>query len=339
MFCHCSNTSFLKNSFRSNAVIMAVKLNSRLEHPSKTYEKWLFALKPQSWPKLLAPAALGQGIGYNCSNSLELKYVLLGLSMTFCNLIMIVSLNDYGDESVDRIKRKMFPHTSSLKTIPDGILSSHSLLFLGCFSMSSMILVACLGSLSLDRVYLPALTLISCIIFFIYTFPPLKLNYRGGGEILETLGVAFLIPYINAYCQSGLIWDPQYALTYAILPICFASALASGVSDIESDRVGGKKTAAMFIRPTYLVKIIALCFIMSPCILFFFVQTDSSYFFYDHVLYTLMILFYTRHILLTAISEDVDSKKTWGNLKYHINTGIICGLLLLTLSQFLNKIS
>jgi len=82
------------------------------------------------------------------------------------------------------------------------------------------------------------------LIFVAYTLPPVRLNYRGGGELLETLGVGIALPLYNAYLQAGDIptrsgfWIAGFAL------LSLSSAVASGLSDEQSDRVGGKRTFA-----------------------------------------------------------------------------------------------
>ncbi|MET0402387.1 MAG: hypothetical protein ABW123_08280 [Cystobacter sp.] len=61
--------------------------------------------------------------------------------------------------------------------------------------------------------------------------------------MLEMLGVGAVLPALHAYAQCGQ-WAPEVLRTWApgLLALCLASALASGLSDEESDRAGGKRT-------------------------------------------------------------------------------------------------
>ncbi|MFY0580090.1 hypothetical protein ACN28S_42830 [Cystobacter fuscus] len=61
--------------------------------------------------------------------------------------------------------------------------------------------------------------------------------------MLEMVGVGGVLPVLHAYAQCGQ-WAPQTLRTWApgLLALCPASALASGLSDEESDRAGGKRT-------------------------------------------------------------------------------------------------
>ena len=54
--------------------------------------RWLYALKPASWPKLLVPALLGQVLGASGGRGLDLRALGWGLSFTVLGLGFIVLL-------------------------------------------------------------------------------------------------------------------------------------------------------------------------------------------------------------------------------------------------------
>ena len=87
------------------------------------------------------------------------------------------------------------------------------------------------------------------LLFWAYTFAPIKLNYRGGGEVLEMLGVGFALPWWNAYVQSGEASPGGLVVLPAFALLALASALASGLADEPSDRLGGKRTFTTMFGP------------------------------------------------------------------------------------------
>lgn len=204
----------------------------------------LYALKPKSWPKILVAAGFGQALGAVANGGLDLVACLLGLGFTLFDLAFIVLLNDWGDRDVDALKRRLVPESCSPKTIPDRILEGESVLRLGLGAGALAAAFALVTAIVLDR---PGAFIggVACLLLFVlYTLPPVRLNYRGGGEILEMIGVGFALPWWHAYVQSGepvpvtLGWLPGFAL------LCLASALASGLADEHTDRRGGKVTFA-----------------------------------------------------------------------------------------------
>ena len=215
-------------------------------HPAFTTSRrrWLHAVKPASWPKVLAPALLGQVLGYISSGTWSWGGAAIGLGFAACATIYVVLLNDWFDADVDALKRRMFPEAGSPKTIPDAILPAESVLLAGAgFGLSAAAVALC-GELFLPgRAGLMLGGALGLTLLMLYSAPPVRLNDRGLGELVEALGVGVLVPWLGAYAQSGIVWSPWYAWTLPGLALlALASAAASGLSDEESDRRGGKAT-------------------------------------------------------------------------------------------------
>lgn len=205
-------------------------------------QRWLYAIKPSSWPKLLVPMLLGQAAGVVAHGQVSVAAVLFGVVFTILDGLFIVLLNDWSDEPVDRIKREMFPDGCSPKTIPDGILRAGTVLAAGLLAGGGALLTTWWAGAALDRPHM-LLGAAACLAVFVaYSLPPVRLNYRGGGELLEAIGVGLALPWLNAYAQSGQLWADGYALFFGFAILSLGSAIASGLSDEESDRIGGKRT-------------------------------------------------------------------------------------------------
>lgn len=212
--------------------------------PHSGLQRWVYALKPASWPKLFVPAFLGQSLGVSYSPGFGYEALGWGLSFTALGLAFIVLINDWGDRRVDLIKRQMFPEGCSPKTIPDRILAAHTVGLGGALFAVATLLSAAGAQLTLDRPFAFVAGLACMMIFVGYTLPPLRLNYRGGGELLEMLGVGVALPLYNAYLQAGVIPARSWPWLAGFAALSLASAVASGLSDEQSDRAGGKRTLA-----------------------------------------------------------------------------------------------
>lgn len=210
-----------------------------------TLQRWRFALKPASWRKLIAPALLGQGIGAFQRRSLDVELAIAGALLTVPLLCAIVLLNDFADQKVDAEKRRRFP-SSSKKTIFDDVLPAHQILFAGIAATLLYIGTAYVVAEWSNRPGFFVLSLCAIGLFFAYSLPPIRLNYRGGGEFLEMAGVGIALPGLHAYLQGGLgaelPWLPRaWAILLPWTLLALASAIASGLADERSDR-GVKRT-------------------------------------------------------------------------------------------------
>ena len=212
--------------------------------PASSLGRWFYALKPASWPKLLVPALFGQVLGARSAAGLDLLALGWGLGFTVLGLGFIVLLNDWGDREVDAIKRSMFPDGCSPKTIPDGILDVRAVAAVGVLLGAAALLVAAGAESALQRPVAFEAGLACMLIFVAYTLPPIRLNYRGGGELLEMLGVGAALPLYNAYLQQGAIAPRAWPWIAGFSMLSLASGVGSGLSDEESDRAGGKRTFA-----------------------------------------------------------------------------------------------
>ncbi len=219
-------------------------MTARSSVPGSTAGRWLYALKPDSWPKLLVPAFLGQVLGIDPAAGLDLRALAFGMSFTVLGIGFIVLLNDWGDRDVDAIKRKMFPEGCSPKTIPDRLLDARAVAVGGVLFGTATLIVAAGAEVTLGRPVAFEAGLCCMLVFVAYTLPPIRLNYRGGGELLEMAGVGLALPLFNAYLQAGSISSGAWPWLAGFSAFSLASAVASGLSDEESDRLGGKRTFA-----------------------------------------------------------------------------------------------
>ncbi|MFK7828058.1 MAG: prenyltransferase [Oligoflexales bacterium] len=228
------------------------------------FKKWKYASKIDSWPKMLAPAFLGQLLGYFVAQSGSFFGFVIGMSMTMTNLLLIVYLNDWGDQRVDSIRRQMFPSACSPKTIPDRILGAKALLAAGIFAAVCMLGISIIAAWFYTRPLLPIFVVLALLLMHSYTFYPFKFNYRGGGELVEMIGIGFVLPWLNSYAQNGIIWDQHYTLLLGSSTLALASALASGIADEDSDLAGGKQTFATRYGNNCVKQAVACCLFLSP---------------------------------------------------------------------------
>jgi len=185
---------------------------------------------------------LGQAVGAAASGSVSAGAIAFGLLFTVFDGVFIVLLNDWADRDIDGLKRRLLPAAGSPKTIPDGVLTAPSVLVAGAVAGAAAAVTAFAAEAWLGRPGLGWVGLGCVAVFLAYSFPPLRLNYRGGGELLEALGVGLALPWFNAYAQSGRAAGPELWVLSGYATASLASAVASGLGDEVSDRAGGKRT-------------------------------------------------------------------------------------------------
>src|SRR5690606_29918728 len=183
-------------------------------HPAfaSPQRRWLHAVKLASWPKVLAPALLGQVLGYMSSGTFSWGGAAVGLGFAACATVYVVLLNDWFDADVDALKRRMFPDAGSPKTIADAIVPAESVLLAGAgFGLMAAATVLCGELLLPDRLGLMLGGCVGLPRLMLCSAAPVRLNDRGVGELVEALGVGVLVPWWSAYAQGGVLLSEWYA--------------------------------------------------------------------------------------------------------------------------------
>ncbi len=210
-------------------------------------QRVLYALKLASWPKMLVPALVGQVLG-GWAAGWSWCAAGFGLVFTVLAVIQVVLLNDWFDVRVDAIKREMFPHAGGPKTIPDAVLHPQTVLLMGAGAGLCAAAVGLCAELALNRPGLAGAGVLCLGLILIYSAPPLRFNDRGVGEWVEAVGVGAMLPWFHAYLQSGQWWSAELVLVMpGLMAMALASAIASGLADEESDRMGAKVTIATLL--------------------------------------------------------------------------------------------
>lgn len=204
--------------------------------------RWLYAVKPGSWPKLFVPLVLGQSLGARFAGAFSWVGLVTGLLFTLGGVVFLVLVNDWADVEVDRIKRARFPDGCSPKAVADDIVPRHAALLVALGAALFSMAAATVGAVLLERPLLAACGAGGYALFVAYSLPPLRLNYRGGGELLEALGVGVALPWFNALTQTDAALRFHVPTLVGFSSLALASAIASGLSDEETDRQGHKRT-------------------------------------------------------------------------------------------------
>ncbi len=217
--------------------------------PESTFEKWKYAFKMDSWPKVFVPYLFSISLVYHSSGSFSISSAIISCLYILFLVWYIVFLNDYSDSAVDLIKRAMFPNDCSPKTIPDGILSENQVLTGGLFSLTALLL---LGFVSYYFFLASSITgiIYSILTFWLYSLKPFRLNYRGGGELAEAMGIAILIPFTIFQLFGETLKHSDYIWILPFFLLSISSAIASGLADEASDKIGGKKTIVTIFGST-----------------------------------------------------------------------------------------
>lgn len=164
---------------------------------------------------------------------------ILGYAVLLPAHLMVNYSNDYFDMEVDQYTVSQFSGGS-------GVLLKHPELknFTLYFSISMLAISLTLGlifSYFYNSLVFLILTVAGNLLGWFYTAPPLKLSYRGWGE-LATIFSGFLIPGLGFAAISGVINYQFLIFSVPIMLFYVLFILSVEVPDRNADKIGGKNT-------------------------------------------------------------------------------------------------
>jgi 1,4-dihydroxy-2-naphthoate polyprenyltransferase len=150
--------------------------------------------------------------------------------------------NDYFDYEADART------TAGPVSGGSGILPKHPELrpFARWFGLSLAVLSVALGAVFTCVNAFP-LTYLGFAVFgnllsWYYTAPPLRLAYRGLGELATMIAVGFLMPALGDFSQYGVGFSPLFLICLVpLLLYSLAFIVSVEVPDMEGDIAGGKR--------------------------------------------------------------------------------------------------
>ncbi|MEM4728736.1 MAG: prenyltransferase [Thermoplasmata archaeon] len=223
---------------------------------------WARASRAPFFVAVLMPSFLGAALAYRAGSlqPLRLLFVLAGMVLANAGTNF---LNDYFDfrSGADVRNRNRTPFSGGSPYLPSGALEPRSVLRAGLLCLGAALAVAVYLALEAGVLVL-ALAGAGGFIAFFYTAPPIRLGYRGLGELSTGVALGPLTVLGVYYVMTGsLTWEPLVAS--APVGILVATILfVNEVPDLEADRSAGKRHIVVLLGREGVVRALPALFVL-----------------------------------------------------------------------------
>lgn len=220
-------------------------------------------------PLMILPILLGSLIAYWESGIFSWGKYILGQAIVSVLLMAATYANEYADIETDRLNRTYASFSGGSRVVVDGLIARSILLKVAWINLIVAGFLTLILFISYEvRVSLLILLLLGAIAGIEYSLPPLKLSYRGLGELTVTLFNS-LPPLLYGYwLQTEL--NPKELLWFLSLPlalIVFGGISLSQIPDYASDKIAGKRTLAVRFGREKVFKLSTSTFIIGYIVL------------------------------------------------------------------------
>jgi 1,4-dihydroxy-2-naphthoate polyprenyltransferase len=216
---------------------------------AQTLKYWWLASRTPSVVKILFPIAIGLSAGLSHTGEFRPVYIALALLYGWFNQLIIIFFNDAADYEADQHHSTAFPHLIDPRVIPNRWLSRKQILVAGAVAASLMALVTLVASVSFQRPFAPLFFGASAGFLWAYSFPPIQINYRGYGELVEMTGVGVVLPLLGFYFYTGTFAFPPLAVIPVAL-LSLAGSISSTLKHEPADAETGKRTLPVMYGAT-----------------------------------------------------------------------------------------
>jgi 1,4-dihydroxy-2-naphthoate octaprenyltransferase len=210
---------------------------------------WFRELRAPFFTASIVPVLVGSAAGYSASGEFHAGLFALALFGVMCLHAGANIANDYFDHvsGNDEANRNLTTFSGGSRIIQQGLLSPRAVLagswtFLALGAVAAVVLTVLTHSL-----FILALGLVGLVGGYFYTATPVKLGYRGVGEIVIALLFGVLPVAGTFYLQAGCV--PLWSLVPgALVGVLIALVLfANEFPDEDADRAANKRTLVVIL--------------------------------------------------------------------------------------------
>lgn len=233
---------------------------------------WTRASRLPSQLYLLLPLTLGQFLAFYYGALWSQTLFLLSLLYSLCLQLFIVYANDLADYETDKLNQTATPFSGGSRVLVRNLLSVRELKLGAFLCLNITVLLGFFFAYTKQDFSVLALSLIGPLLLWMYSYPPFKLSYRGGGELLQALGLALVLPLLGFMIQGGIQIQTCFFLALALFPSHLACATSTAIPDAASDHLSNKKTFVVSLGPYRSCFLIVLLHTVSYLAVIFLLQ-------------------------------------------------------------------
>ncbi len=203
---------------------------------------WIQAARPLAHANLAMPLLVGEVLGFALVGQWDLRLVLLTHLAVVLDQLFIVFSNDVADEESDRVNEHATPFSGGSRVLVEGKLSALALRRASWVAALALLGLAATMGLGMGRPLLFPLWVAGIALMWAYSYAPLRLSYRGYGEIAQGLGLGVVLPVIGFYTVTGSLDTMPWPALVPLFILGFAGNINTALPDAQPDAATQKRT-------------------------------------------------------------------------------------------------
>lgn len=298
-------------------------------------DSWLKIARFQFYPMTWLAYTVGALCSFKILDSFDLTTYALGYVALFLIEFATVVSNEYYDYETDKINKNYSQFTGGSRMIVEGKITFNQAKNAILLALAIVFLLGIILTLKYN-IYTFFILSAGVLLGLAYTVPPLKLSYRGLGEIDVGITHSFYIVLAGFLLQSPTLnsilpWLVSIPLFFAI----FGAIILAGFPDYESDKEIGKKTLTVMLGKRNASRVSVVSVLISMIISIFILYSEilgfASIIFLIVIMHGIVILYFLFTLLMANTIEARIDKLLQISLAYILWFTIVPLLYLLNI--------
>lgn len=293
---------------------------------------WLRELRAPFFSASIVPVLVGTALAYSSANVFHpVLFILAILGMVSLHAGANIA-NDYFDHTSgnDWLNKNVTPFSGGSQLIQQDLLSPKSVLIGAWIALSIGIMTGVIIFFLTKSLFILILGLTGLLGGYFYTASPVKLGYRGVGELVIGLLFGLLPVYGSYYLQTRTIDLVPLVPGILVAMLIFLIILVNEFPDAPADAAVNKKTLVVLIgeKPAlWCFRIVLIAtFIIAVVVLIFRTLVVPVFFYLATFPLALIILKYSSRDITKKSGEYTVNKLT---ILFHLAGGLMLSFGLL----------
>lgn len=206
---------------------------------------WLQAIRPLAQVNLVIPLWLGQALAFAYTGAFSPSTLYGSHIFAALLLLLIVFANDYADRDTDAANTTYNEFSGGSRVLPEGRLRPGELRDAAWLALVGLAGLSIYMAIGTGRPWAPAFVAAAALLVWIYNFPPVRLAYRGGGEVVQGLGTGVVLPLLGFYLQAGGFGEFPWLALAPLFLLGVVGNILTSLPDVPSDRQADKRSYAV----------------------------------------------------------------------------------------------
>jgi 1,4-dihydroxy-2-naphthoate octaprenyltransferase len=305
-----------------------VILNRTIMNPKLAI--WFKELRAPFFTASIIPVLVGTSIAYSTANVFDhALFILAVIGMVALHAGANIA-NDYFDHTSgnDWLNKNVTPFSGGSQFIQQGLLSPQSVLIAAWVALSIGILIGIMIIFLTKSFFILAIGLIGLLGGYFYTASPVRLGYRGAGELVIGMLFGILPVYGSYYLQTRTIDFVPVVPGLIVAMLIFLVILINEFPDCIADSAVNKKTLVVIFGDIVAAWIYRIVLLATFCIaivvmLVFEIMRLPGLFYLATFPLAFLTLKHLRHDVLQESSKHTANKLT---ILFHLVGGLMLSL-------------